>query len=155
KKPAPPNVIKDLRQSLPPNWARTRPQLRLPLGIALWNLVPAREGPKNEELVDLLSEVLDMDLETARQLRRDQTSILPPYPGIAILGASRNPNLGFPRHYSTDAKDTMQIVVQTRFEDLQGIVNPETWSACDWFWSNIRPSQAPIRYKSGNWSGMI
>src|SRR5262249_20145435 len=77
-----------------------------------------------------------------------------PYPDKMVLDARPRFQQDYNDGKKVNSRAGVEVCVQTRFEDLRTIVNPETWAACDWFWSNFRAS-SHVSLDDGYWSGAI
>src|SRR5262249_47549758 len=143
----PPSLSLEILQGLPRNWSKNRPRLRLPLGIAVWNLLPAHARLPDPAFTDLLGAVLALNVRAAQRLQRTQAAGVAPFPTQIILDANRS--LQDEVH---SPRASLAVCVQARFEELSKRVNPERWVVCDWFWSYITPFDPPVPEGDGRWS---
>ena len=108
----------------------------LVVGTALWNLLPMYQDEPPEEFSRLLLKVLDVDVNRARNLRRQAAyAVFPPLPGGMNLILDSDFTVG---NEGAAARARLEVIVESDFNSLRGIVSPDKWSdECPLFWEQL------------------
>src|SRR5438552_991580 len=105
------------------------------VGTALWDLLLALGRRRLEQFSQLLRDVLDLEVEQARHLRRQAPhAVFPPLPRMSLIRDSDF----WVRSSGPAARGRLVVSVEQPFDRLKSIVEPEQWpTRCDLFWPHM------------------